>query len=1041
MSYGPFEGVEKRVILRFNDSAFSSGHRGGRYGDAPSSSHPQEGFRSLFDVSDGVWQSILSHTACSILSKTSTHARAASVHPQKQGQLRKKTMPEAGCVAYLLSESSLFVYDKKLILKTCGTTTPLLSVLPILELVVPAHLQEKTFDITGDSASLFKRARGLARFLDFFLFSHLSYRFPEQQRFPHRSFAEETDFCRRFFPKGTKRGAKTFEGEAQPFQLPTSEEREFDLFVAASRKFMQIHREGVTPSGLVGDSERERERDLQITELLMLGIDENSPEYFAGKKPAELQTTAAAPDSSALAQGTSSDFPEKSAACDPESFQMPPPQPRRENSAGVLRDLLPPVGARTDQYWFDPCGYSANAVCQKAFLTVHVSPEEESSYASVETSFPFKHVSYPVFCDKVVGCFRPKEVHVVQLRFGQEPFHPEPLPLASPGSVSDDSERESTGSGASGLGSEEDGDGFPLPMAASTPCSLSRKSSSCVGDDGEGVEGLRDLHGEDGDEWRSFEVVRRVDVSLGWFSVSHTQLARTDFVLSKQEEEEEEEEERREVICKGEESANANETSVEAPAPVAVSVPVFCASSSNEETLSALRAAEKDFVLQRVKEDGGIREKGLMMVVDLQKVRAQLSRWRRLLPRVSPFYAIKSNPDPQIIKTLAQEGCRFDCASQAEIEHVLENVRPSDPGHTIIYSNTCKHEGMIAFAKSVGVKRTVFDSEDELFKIARSHPEAQLLLRINADDSSALCKMKNKFGAEPAAWPRLLQTCRSLGLNLVGAHFHVGSRCTEPGAFRSALEIVRSLFDLAESHGFPPLTCVDIGGGFPGLSELEEEEDEMRTRAEEDDAEKEALDAHVRFSGMASQINAGLEEFFPDPSVKIIAEPGRFLCAASGSLATKVIGMRPPVPSVSADEEAVPRRYFLTDGLYGCFNSILYDAAVPAPEVLILSSSSNADEERRVSEGGGASEVSASSAATEAAEKEKEPAVLFGPTCDGFDIVMEKAHLPVLQVGDWLLFRNMGAYTSAAFSTFNGFTPPRVEYVELLPSARGHAEE
>lgn len=62
------------------------------------------------------------------------------------------------------------------------------------------------------------------------------------------------------------------------------------------------------------------------------------------------------------------------------------------------------------------------------------------------------------------------------------------------------------------------------------------------------------------------------------------------------------------------------------------------------------------------------------------------------------------------------------------------------------------------------------------------------------------------------------------------------------------------------------------------------------------------------------------------------------------------------------------------------------------------------------------------------------PCSIWGPTCDGLDRIVEQCDLPDLQVGDWLVFENMGAYTVAASSTFNGFQRPDIHYVMSRPA-------
>jgi len=54
---------------------------------------------------------------------------------------------------------------------------------------------------------------------------------------------------------------------------------------------------------------------------------------------------------------------------------------------------------------------------------------------------------------------------------------------------------------------------------------------------------------------------------------------------------------------------------------------------------------------------------------------------------------------------------------------------------------------------------------------------------------------------------------------------------------------------------------------------------------------------------------------------------------------------------------------------------------------------------------------------------------VWGPTCDSIDLILERCRLPELEIGDWIIFENMGSYTRAAASTFNGFQPPAVQYI------------
>jgi ornithine decarboxylase len=112
------------------------------------------------------------------------------------------------------------------------------------------------------------------------------------------------------------------------------------------------------------------------------------------------------------------------------------------------------------------------------------------------------------------------------------------------------------------------------------------------------------------------------------------------------------------------------------------------------------------------------------LVTDLTCVVEQFDQWQTLLPMVEPFYAVKCNPDPVIIKLLAALGCGFDCATKGEIDLVLNGLGddlsfgPRKNTDKIVYANPQKMKSHIAFAAENGVCRTVFDGEDELYKLA-----------------------------------------------------------------------------------------------------------------------------------------------------------------------------------------------------------------------------------------------------------------------------------------------------------------------------------
>uniref|UniRef100_A0A672YKR1 ornithine decarboxylase n=1 Tax=Sphaeramia orbicularis TaxID=375764 RepID=A0A672YKR1_9TELE len=177
-------------------------------------------------------------------------------------------------------------------------------------------------------------------------------------------------------------------------------------------------------------------------------------------------------------------------------------------------------------------------------------------------------------------------------------------------------------------------------------------------------------------------------------------------------------------------------------------------------------------------------------VANLDDLHQKHIRWLRTLPRVKPFYAVKCNSTPAVIRMLSTLGTGFDCASKGEIELVLSlGVTPEK----IIFAHTTKPQSHIKYASTRGVDMMTFDCEEELLKISACHTRAK-----------SYCELF-----------KLLERCKELDLEVIGVSFHVGSGCTDSLAYRQAIEDARHVFDTAVLLGFQ-MRLLDIGGGFPG---------------------------------------------------------------------------------------------------------------------------------------------------------------------------------------------------------------------------------
>lgn len=372
-------------------------------------------------------------------------------------------------------------------------------------------------------------------------------------------------------------------------------------------------------------------------------------------------------------------------------------------------------------------------------------------------------------------------------------------------------------------------------------------------------------------------------------------------------------------------------------------------------------------------------------VADLGEVYRQHMRWKKHLKRVTPHYAVKCNPDPTVLRLLAALGTGFDCASKTEIEQVLKlGVDPD----RIIYAQPCKTKSYLRYTAKQNVSQMTFDNTDELYKIREIAPTAELYLRILSDDSASLCRLSQKFGASMETTLELLTLAKKLDLNVAGVAFHVGSGASDPAAFLKAVRDARAVFDLAAELGFN-LHTLDVGGGF----------------------------CSDTFEEMANVLAGALDEYFP-PHIRIIAEPGRYYTSSAFTIACNVIARR-----TVEDKDLGIKSYmlYLNDGVYGNFSSIMFDHQHPVPQVLST---------RRKPDGFNyctKSIIDSGYSSAEEGVSENNGKMIdysiWGPTCDGIDCIAEKwSSTDIVDVGDWLYFEEMGAYTKCSATRFNGFT-------------------
>lgn len=349
---------------------------------------------------------------------------------------------------------------------------------------------------------------------------------------------------------------------------------------------------------------------------------------------------------------------------------------------------------------------------------------------------------------------------------------------------------------------------------------------------------------------------------------------------------------------------------------------------------------------------------------------------------MKPYYAVKCNPEPILIRWLADAGYGFDCASAREIDIVLDSVSKGYSGGKfptgyfqdanqppdIIFANPCKKREDIQYAKEVGIKTTVVDSVEEVYKLEKCGWNGDSLIRIMVEDSGSKMPFSSKFGIPLTQVEEVYSAAERVGQKISGISFHVGSGCEDPRQYYKAIMDAHSVAKTTSSKISSIPYTIDIGGGFStGFEEA-------------------ALQIKKTRGNIPSKI-------------RMIAEPGRFFASTCQDLFVKVIGKK-------ATHDRKGYRYTLDESLYGQFSCIPFDQATP--------------KWIRVSHEGEQKRANC-------------PAVLYGRTCDSVDMIAKSESTEELMEGDWLWFPNMGAYTTVTSTEFNGFPRPPLITLDKEP--------
>jgi len=381
-----------------------------------------------------------------------------------------------------------------------------------------------------------------------------------------------------------------------------------------------------------------------------------------------------------------------------------------------------------------------------------------------------------------------------------------------------------------------------------------------------------------------------------------------------------------------------------------------------DDTPPISRAKKK--VLQELAREHGTP----IFVIDHEKIRQNYREFRQYMPDVQVYFAVKANSTPSIVKTLFDMGGSFDVASLPEFMIVYENIKdmPDKERQDWIWDK-------IIYANTIKPIETLqtldpykplvtFDNREELKKIRQYAPHAGLVLRLRVPNTGSMVELSSKFGADPGEAVDLIAEAFAMDLIVEGLSFHVGSQCTNFENYMQALQLSANIIAEAESRLDRKIRILDIGGGFP--VKYHPGVKSLRT--------------------LAKKLNVEIKRLFPS-DIQILAEPGRFLVANACTLVAKVVG--------KAVRDGKPC-YYINDGVYHTYSGQIFDHCTYP----VLSFKPG---ERHIS-------------------------AVFGPTCDSFDTITLSAELPDLEIGDLVFSENIGAYSIASSTFFNGFPPAKV---------------
>lgn len=387
--------------------------------------------------------------------------------------------------------------------------------------------------------------------------------------------------------------------------------------------------------------------------------------------------------------------------------------------------------------------------------------------------------------------------------------------------------------------------------------------------------------------------------------------------------------------------------------------------------------------------------------------------------------------------------CGFDCASISEIRLAL--CATGGEERRCVYANPQRARDDLEKSMELGIGAMTFDGIEELYKIMDAYEKLlqkwkeqqqeeekedqyhddksnmsmspplppQMILRIVVPDRHSTVPLGEKFGAPPDKVKMLAEEAMKLGLDVIGVSFHCGSGCHDAEAYGAAIRIAKDAIDVInevigcwndlDGKGRSECTLLDIGGGYPGMDgvggdlhrftarkhDLHDTEVDIEQKENENHEQEEEEAESAK--NIAALVTPLIDDLFPvnETAIQVISEPGRYFVEAAFAYCARIY-------SAKEDCETGQRHYFIAQGVHGLFKDILLcdESFIPIPLM--------------VSEDVETGQVSLDDTRS---EEDLFDSVVHGPSGEQFDLVCKSCQLPKLQVGDWLIFDRMGAYT------------------------------